>query len=98
MAVLSQALGELADGGRLARAVDADDEQHTRIRTHVECCRLAEQGRDLRSERGVEIGQVRTRLEALHELCRRGDADVCADQCLLEPLPRLCVPGLERGS
>ena len=91
-AVLRELRRELADRRRLARAVDADDEDHGGRVREVERRRLTEQRGDL-------VGQVAdpaARLEPLHELGRRADADIAGDECLLEPLPVGLVGGIER--
>ncbi len=94
---LAEALRELADRGRLAGAVDPDDEDHGRLVRDVERRRLAEQRGDLLRERGLQLGQVLPRLEAANQLRRRPDADVGVDERLLEPLPRGVVLRVERG-
>src|SRR6266852_1964786 len=95
MPMLPEPLGQLADRRRLARAVDADPEQDARTSADVESRRLAEEARDHLCQRGVEVDKVRTSLEPSHELGRRGDADVGADQRLFEPLPRGVVTWIE---
>ena len=93
-AVLAQLLRELADRRRLARAVDADDEDHGRPRAERRASRgCAEQRLDLLGERLTEVGQLTARLEPPHDLGRRRHADISVDQRLLEPLPRLLVAG-----
>ena len=98
-AVLGQLASELSDRRRLARAVDADDEDDGRAFDSVpEHRRVAEERLDLLGERLTEIAQLAAGLEAPHELRRRGNADVGADQRHLEPLPRVLLCGVERGS
>ena len=58
--------------------------------------RLAEERLDLLDERILEAAGDAARLEAPHELGRRRNSDVAADQSLLEPLPRLVVARVER--
>ena len=96
MAVLAQSFGELPDRRRLPGAVDADDEQHARIRADVQRRGLAEQRCELLGERLVQVGEVLASLQSAHELGRRAHADVGTDQRLLEPLPRRVVTGIER--
>ena len=86
---------ELADGGRLAGAVDADDEDHARPSSHVQARRLPEQPRNLLLQGRSEIGAVATSLQPQDELCSGRYADVGCDQRLLEPLPRRRVAGVE---
>ncbi len=93
--VLAQLLRELADRRRLARAVDADDEDHGRLLAEVERPRLAEHRRDLLLERLAQIAELAAGLEPAHELRGRADADVAVDEGLLEPLPVLRVAGIE---
>jgi hypothetical protein len=95
--VLSQAVGELADRGRLARAVDADDEDDARPTVHAEPARLAEERGDLFDERFVEIADLAPCLEPADELGGRGDADIGRDQRFFEPLPGRLVGRIERG-
>src|SRR2546423_7598292 len=85
--VLAKTFRQLADRGRLARAVDPDDEQHARICMDGERGGLAEEDRDLVRERGRELGEGLARLEALNELGGRGRADVGAGQRVPEPVP-----------
>ena len=94
--VLTQTLRELADGGRLARAVDPDDQQHARVGAHVERAGLAEQAGDLLRERSGEIGEVLAGFEPLHELGGCGHTDVGTNQRLFEPLPGRIVARVER--
>ena len=94
--VLAQLLRELADRRRLAGAVHADDEDHARRVREVERRGLAEQRGDLLGERGVQLGEVLTRLEPSDQLRGRPDPDVGVDQRLLEPLPRCVVRRIER--
>ena len=94
-AVLAQLLGELADGRRLARAVDADDEDHGRLRAERERGRVAEQQLDLLGQRLAEVAELAAGLEPPHDLGRRPHADVAVDERLLEPLPRLLVACVE---
>ncbi len=91
-AVLRELRGELADRRRLARAVDADDEDHGGRVREVERRRLAEKRGDLVGK----VGDPAARLEPLHELGRRADADVAGDQRLLEPLPVGLIARIER--
>ena len=58
----------------------------------VERRRLAEQRGDLVGK----VGDTAARLEPLHELGRRADANVAGDQRLLEPLPIEVVARIER--
>ena len=88
VAVLAQALGELADRRRLAGAVDADDEDDARLARRTSSVRgLAEQRAISSASASFRSVEVLARLEALHELGGRADADVGADQRFLEPLP-----------
>ena len=95
--MLAQLLRELAHGRRLAGAVDADDEDHGRLRVERDRGRCAEQHLDLLRERLAEVTDLATRLEPPHDLGRGADADVAVDQRLLEPLPGLLVGGVERA-
>ena len=95
MAVLAQPVGELADRRRLARAVDADDEDHARAVVDGQRPRLAEQRLDLAGERGLEVVEIAPLAQPLDELHRRRHAHVCADQRLLERLPRVVVERVE---
>src|SRR6185436_12774326 len=98
-AVLRQLASELSDRRRLPRAVDADDEDDGRALGGVpEYRRVAEERLDLLGERLTEITQLAAGLEAPHELPRRGNSDVGADQRHLEPLPGVLLCGVERGS
>jgi hypothetical protein len=85
--VLAEAVGELADRGRLAGAVDADHEDHRRLAGQVDARRVTEERRHLLGERLVQVADVTARLQALDELGRRRHADVAGDQRFLEPLP-----------
>ena len=96
MAVLAEPFSELPDRRRLPGAVHADDEQDARIRVDLERRRLSEERGELLRERSIQVGEVRTALEPLHELGRRAHADVGANQRLLEPLPGRVVTGIER--
>ena len=93
--MLAELLRQLSDRGRLAGAVDADDEDHARRRGHIERSGLAEHVRDLLCERRAEIAELVPGLEAADELSGRADAHVALDQRLLEPLPVLVVAGIE---
>ena len=93
--MLAELLRELADRRRLAGAVDADDEDHARLRADVQRRRLAEQLRDLLRERLAEIAELAAGLEPANELGGGAHADVAADQRLLEPLPVLLVARIE---
>ena len=95
--VLGELRRQLADRRRLAGAVDADDEDHTRPCRDVECARIAEQLCDLLRERLAEVAERAARLEPAHELGGRAHADVGLDQRLLEPLPRELVARVEGG-
>ena len=95
---LAQVPGELADGRRLARAVDADDEDDGRVRADVDrvvagAGELGEQlGEPLRERLAAdEVALLRLALEALDHLGRRAGAHVGEDQRLLEALPGLLV-------
>ena len=92
-AVLAELLRELADRRRLAGAVDADDEDHRRAGRERQRRRRPEQRRDLLGERLREVAHILAGLEPRDELGRRLDADVGAEQRLLEPLPRAESPG-----
>ena len=93
--VLAELRGELADRRRLARAVDADDEDHGRRRGHVQGRGLAEHRRDLLRQRLAEVAELAARLQPLDQLGRRRDADVGGDQRLLQPLPGRVVLRVE---
>ena len=93
--MLVQLAGQLADGRRLPRAVDADDEDHARGRLECERRWIPEQRLDLLDERALEISRDAARLEPSYELGRRGNPDVASDQRLLEPLPGLVVGRVE---
>ena len=95
---------QLADGGGLAHAVDADREQHERLRTRVHL-----QGHGDRLEHRDEVGAQRTQqrgrigeLAGLHALAqpfdqlrRGGDADVRGQQCGLDFVQQVVVePGI----
>src|SRR5919197_2819821 len=77
---------QLPDRRRLARAVDAHDENHARVSSQRELPRLAEHPRDLFLQPGAEIA-VSPGLQRLYKLRGGRDADVRGDQRLLEPLP-----------
>ena len=96
-AVLVQVVRELPDRRRLARAVDADDEEHARLLTNGERARLAEHGRSLLDECLGQISDLAAGLEPRDELGGGRHADVGGDQRLLEPLPGLVVGGIEGG-
>ncbi len=95
--VFPQAKGELADGRRLARAVDADHEHDARSVVDGQRPRLAEQPLDLLRERRVELAEFAPPAQPLDEHVRGSHAHVGADQRLLEVLPRLVVEGIEAG-
>ena len=95
--MLTELLSELADGRRLAGAVDADDEDHRGLRAEGERRRRAEQLLDLLRERLAEVAHLAARLEPPHDLRRRANADVAVDERLLEPLPGLLVARVERA-
>src|SRR5205807_3530173 len=97
VAVLGEAKRELSDRRRLARAVDADDEQDGRMRADGEAARLAEEARDLVRERLAQIRDVGARLEPLDELRGRANPDVGGDERLFEALPSGLVAGVEGG-
>ena len=59
VAVLAQAVRELADRRRLAGAVDADDEHDARLAGEVDARRLAEELGDLLRERLVQVAERR---------------------------------------
>ena len=96
-AVLSEPRRELADRRRLARAVDADDEDHGGLVGNVEDRSLAEELGYLLGQRRVQVRELATRLEPPHELGRGADADVAGDERLLELLPVGVVPRVEGG-
>jgi len=93
--VLPEPRRELADRRRLARAVDAHHEDHGRLVADIEDRSLAEELGHLLGERGVQIRELATRLQPPHELGGCADADVAADERLLEPLPIRVVAGIE---
>ena len=95
--VLAELLRQLADRGRLAGAVDADDEDHRRLGAQIEAGWPAQELGGLFAERGAQLAGDLARLEPLDELCRRRNPDVGRDQRLLEPLPGLVVARVERG-
>ena len=95
--MLSEAVGELADRRRFARAVDADDKNHARLSVEGEGARLTEQRSGLLDQRFAEIAELAPRLEAPHELGSRRNADVGGDQRLLQPLPSGVVGRVERS-
>jgi hypothetical protein len=96
--VLAELLRELSDRGRLAGAVDADDENHARRRGQVERAGLAEHVGDLLRERSTEVAELVACLEPADELGGGADAHIALDQGLLEPLPVLVVSGIEGRS
>ena len=93
--MLGEAVGELADRRRLARAVDADDEDDARVVVDRELARLSEQACDLLGQRLGEILHVAALAQPTDQLVRRGHPDVGCDQRLLERLPRLVVTRVE---
>jgi hypothetical protein len=89
-AVVGERSRELADGRRLARPIDADDEEDRRpARGPSKRRRNAEQGLDLLRERLAEVTELTAGLEPPDELGGGRNADVGADQRDLEPLPRV---------
>ena len=95
--VLGELSRELPDGRRLASSVDADHEDHGGpLRRDGEHGRCAEQRLDLVCECRAEIGHGSAGLQSPDELCGRRDADVRANQRLLEALPGLLVGRVER--
>ena len=80
-----------------AAVLDTAAEDDGRLALEGERRRIAEERLDLLHERVLEPARHSARLEPLDELRRRGNADVAADERLLETLPRLVVGGLERG-
>ena len=93
--VLAQAARELADRRRLARAVDANDQDHARLPAEAEPAGLAEEARGLLNEGFAEIAELAARLEASDELRSRRHADVSGKQRLLQPLPGRVVGWVE---
>src|ERR1041384_901248 len=71
--VLAELRGELADRGRLAGAVDADDEDHARPLVEVEPTGFAQHAGDLLLQAGGKV-TVAAGLEPLNELGGRGHA------------------------
>ena len=94
--MLGELAGELSDRRRLSGSVHAHDENDARVAAEGERGRLAEERFDLLDERLLEVSGNAARLEPAHELGGRGNADVAADERLLEPLPGLVVRGVER--
>src|SRR5215204_931154 len=92
-----QEIDQLADRGRLPRAVHADHEDHGGIVRHVELHRSLEHPRRVLYEQRPELLAAREvllqrlLLELPHELGRGRDADVGGDEDLLDPLPELLV-------
>src|SRR5215210_508326 len=95
--MVAEFLGELPDRRRLAGSVDADDEDHRRLRTQIDRRWPAEEARRLVAQRVAEVAEVATCLETLDELGRGRNAHVRRDQRLFEPLPGLVVARIERG-
>src|SRR5207253_2108200 len=73
--VLAELGGELADRGRLAGAVDADDQEHAGPLLQLETAGLAEHPRDLFLKPRGEVVPVTAGLEPLNELGGGGHAD-----------------------
>ena len=96
-AVLGELHRELPDRRRLAGPVHADDEHDRRAAGQVEARRAAEERLYLLDETILEPARGSPELEPADELGRRRDADVAADERLLEPLPRIRVGRVERG-
>jgi hypothetical protein len=97
VSVLAQPHRELPDRRRLARPVDADDEDHGGPFVDIEGPGFAEQLRQLVDQRSREVGDVAALFEPPNHLRRRGNADVGGDERLLEPLPRRLVGRVEDG-
>ena len=84
--------GELADGRRLAGAVDAGDEDHERLRRRIDRQRLRDGledlldlgGEDRLDLVGADILVVAALADRFGDPGRRGDAEVGADQHVLE--------------
>ena len=93
--MLGEPRGELADGRRLAGAVDADHQDHRGVVADVEDRRLPEELRNLVGECLVELRELASRFEPAHELGGGTDADVAGDERLLESLPVRLVAGVE---
>jgi hypothetical protein len=96
-AMLRQLAGELADRRRLPCAIDADHEDHARLRSERKRRRVAEERRDLLDQRLLEVTGDAARLQPPHELRGGGNADVAANERLLEPLPGFVVGRVEGG-
>ena len=98
-----QVPGELADRGRLARAVDADGHDHRRLVAQVDVvvAGAGDAGQQLDEallQRGAALDLARGRLllELADDARGRPRADVGHDQRLLEALPRLLVERVEQ--
>src|SRR5215210_8467328 len=95
--MVAEFLGELPDRRRLAGSVDADDEDHRRLRVQIDRRWPAEEARRLVAQCFAEVAEVATCLQTLDELGRGRNAHVRGDQRLLEPLPGLVVARIEGG-
>src|SRR5438552_4692907 len=90
---------QLADGRRLAGAVDADDQDDVRLVAEVELERLGDRGQDFFDFRGhhradFRIGNifaVTAGGERVGDAQRRLDAEIGADQHILQVLKRVLV-------
>ena len=102
LAEIAEAMGELADGRRLAAAVDPDDEDDRRGATERDLGRL---GSHLAGHRGGQAGRdlrpvdnpplLGLLAELVHQRKRRVHPTVGGDQRLFELVPRL--PGDQPG-
>ncbi len=83
---------ELADRGRLAGAVDADDQHDRRSALHRRPWRPVrvapdEEGGQLRADRGLGSGRIPAGAGTLDDFHRQGRPDVARDQGLLDVVP-----------